>query len=181
MKFTPTVLADVVLIEPEVFNDSRGTFYESFNARQFRTNVGVDADFVQDDHSRSVGGVLRGLHYQLKQPQGKVVRVIDGEIFDVAVDVRRSSPTFGKFVALTLRADACQSLWIPPGFAHGFLVLSSSAVVLYKVTDEWAPEHQRCIRFDDPTLAIPWPLVGSPILSDRDSRGVQFLQAEMFP
>ncbi len=181
MKFTPTVLADVVLIEPEVFRDARGSFYESFNARLFRANIGVETHFVQDDHSCSSRGVLRGLHYQIKQPQGKIVRVIEGEIFDVVVDLRRSSPTFGKSVTLTLRADACQSLWIPPGFAHGFLVLSSSAVVLYKVTDEWAPQHQRCIRFDDPTLAIPWPLVGSPILSDRDSRGAPFLQAEMFP
>lgn len=180
MKFTPTALTEVVLIEAESFADSRGFFYESYNARDFRAGVGIDPTFVQDDHSRSNKGVLRGLHYQICQPQGKIVRVTSGEICDVVVDIRKSSPTFGRHIAITLAAERHQSLWIPPGFAHGFLVLSDSADVLYKVTDFWAPEHQRCIRWDDPTLNIAWPLKGAPNLSEKDARGALLDQAEVF-
>lgn len=180
MKFTPTALSEVVIIEAEVFSDSRGLFYESFNAKEFREAVANDFTFVQDDCSRSIRGVLRGLHYQIQQPQGKIVRVVAGKIFDVVVDIRRSSPTFGKSVALTLDDCAQQSLWIPPGFAHGFLVLSQFADLHYKVTDFWAPKHQRCIRWDDPTLNIAWPLTGAPILSDKDASGARLDQAEVF-
>ena len=180
MKFTPTALSDVVLIEAESFADSRGFFYESYNTREFRAGVGVDATFVQDDHSRSIHGVLRGLHYQIRQPQGKIVRVTAGEICDVVVDIRRSSANFGRHIAITLCAERHQALWSPPGFAHGFLVLSDFADVLYKVTDFYAPQHQRCIRWDDPTLRIEWPSNHQPLLSERDAQGTRFDQAELF-
>lgn len=180
MKYTPTALADVVLIEAQLFTDSRGMFYESYNAKEFQAAVGLAPTFVQDDHSRSHRGVLRGLHYQIQQSQGKIVRVTAGEIFDVVVDLRKSSATFGKAVTITLDSNLQQSLWIPPGFAHGFLVLSAYADVLYKVTDYYAPQHQRCIRWDDPTLNVAWPLTGSPIISEKDARGARLDQAEVF-
>jgi len=171
MKITPTAIPDVVLIEPKVFGDDRGFFFESFNLRVFKEATGLEPTFVQDNHSRSARNVLRGLHYQIKQPQGKLVRVVSGEVFDVAVDIRKGSPTFGRWVGDILSADNKKQLWIPPDFAHGFLVLSESAEFLYKTTDYWAPEHERCIRWDDPHLAIAWPLQGEPVLSGKDSTG----------
>lgn len=181
MKATATAIADVLLIEPKVFGDDRGFFYESFNRRAFGEASGIDVDFVQDNHSKSARNVLRGLHYQIKQPQGKLVRVVAGEVYDVAVDLRRSSPTFGLWVGEMLSADNKRQLWIPPGMAHGFVVLSESAEFLYKTTDYWAPEHERCIVWDDPTLAIAWPpLNGDPLLSAKDAKGQAFLQAEVF-
>lgn len=180
MKATPTAIADVFLIEPKVFGDERGFFYESFNARAFQDATGVSLSFVQDNHSKSGRGVLRGLHYQLKQPQGKLVRVVSGEVFDVAVDIRRDSPTFGKWVGEILSADNKRQLWVPPGLAHGFVVLSATAEFLYKTTDYYAPEHERCIAWNDPTLAIQWPdFGGAPKLSAKDLAGVAFVQAEL--
>ena len=181
MKVTPCAIADVLLIEPRVFDDDRGFFFESYNQRVFREASGLSVDFVQDNHSKSARNVLRGLHYQIKQPQGKFVRVVAGEVFDVAVDIRRSSPTFGQWVGEILSADNKRQLWVPPGMAHGFVVLSESAEFLYKTTDYWAPEHERCIAWNDPTLAIAWPtLNGTPLLSGKDAKGQAFLQAEMF-
>jgi len=181
MKVTPCAIADVLLIEPKVFGDDRGFFFESFNQRAFCEVAGLIADFVQDNHSKSARNVLRGLHYQIRQPQGKLVRVVAGEVFDVAVDIRRSSPTFGRWVGERLSADNKRQLWIPPGMAHGFVVLSDSAEFLYKTTDYWAPEHERCIAWNDPTLAIAWPaLSGEPLLSGKDAVGQPFLQAEVF-
>ena len=181
MKVTPCVISDVLLIEPKVFGDDRGFFYESYNQRAFRDACGLTLDFVQDNHSKSARNVLRGLHYQIKQPQGKFVRVVAGEVFDVAVDLRRNSPTFGHWVGEILSADNKRQLWIPPGMAHGFVVLSESAEFLYKTTDYWAPEHERCIAWNDPTLAIAWPqLSGEPLLSAKDAKGAAFLQAEVF-
>ena len=181
MKATPTAIADVLLIEPRVFGDDRGFFYESFNRSAFGEASGIDVDFVQDNHSKSARNVLRGLHYQIKQPQGKLVRVVAGEVYDVAVDLRRSSPTFGCWVGEILSADNKRQLWIPAGMAHGFVVLSESAEFLYKTTDYWAPEHERCIAWNDPTLAIAWPpLNGEPQLSGKDAKGLSFLQAEVF-
>jgi dTDP-4-dehydrorhamnose 3,5-epimerase len=175
-------IRDVVLIEPRVFGDARGFFLESYNRRAFRSATGVDADFVQDNHSRSTRGVLRGLHYQIVQPQGKLVRVCAGAVFDAAVDLRRASPTFGRWVGYVLSADNQRQLWIPPGCAHGFLVLTESADFLYKTTDYWAPEHERTIAWDDPALAIDWPLDGrAPILSSKDARGTPFAAAETYP
>ncbi|GAB3626024.1 dTDP-4-dehydrorhamnose 3,5-epimerase [Pandoraea terrae] len=179
MKVTPTRIADVLIIEPQVFGDARGHFFESFNQRRFNEALGREAVFVQDNQSRSVRGVLRGLHYQVRQPQGKLVRVLDGEIHDVAVDIRPASPTFGQWVAEVLSAENRKQLWIPAGFAHGFVVTSERAEVLYKTTDYWAPQHERCIRWDDPDLAIPWPLEGpqgaiTPIVSDKDKLGMAF-------
>ena len=171
MNITPTAIPDVVLIEPKVFGDARGFFFESFNLRVFKEATGLEPTFVQDNHSRSVKGVLRGLHYQIKQPQGKLVRVVSGEVFDVAVDIRKGSPTFGRWVGDILSTNNKKQLWIPPDFAHGFLVLSESAEFLYKTTDYWAPEHERCIRWDDPQLAIDWPLQGQPALSVKDAAG----------
>lgn len=170
-----------MVLEPKVFGDARGFFFESFNARVFAQQTGTRADFVQDNHSRSARGVLRGLHYQIRQPQGKLVRVIAGEVFDVAVDMRRRSPTFGRWSGLHLSADNKLQLWVPPGYAHGFLVLSETAEVLYKTTDYWAPVHERCIRWDDPSLAINWPLQGAPLLSAKDAQGSMFGTAEFFP
>lgn len=181
MKVTPCAIADVLLIEPRVFGDDRGFFFESFNQRTFCDITGLSVDFVQDNHSNSARHVLRGLHYQISQPQGKLVRVVAGEVFDVAVDLRRRSPTFGRWVGKRLSADNKHQLWIPSGMAHGFVVLSESAEFLYKTTDYWAPEHERCIAWNDPTLAIEWPvLTGGPLLSAKDAKGVAFLKAEVF-
>lgn len=181
MKATPTAIADVLLIEPKVFGDDRGFFYESFNQRDFCDACGMRVDFVQDNHSKSARHVLRGLHYQIRQPQGKLVRVVAGEVYDVAVDLRRGSKTFGHWVGEILSADNKRQLWIPPGMAHGFVVLSESAEFLYKATDYWAPEHERCIAWNDPTLAIAWPSVdGAPLLSAKDAKGLAFLQAEVY-
>ncbi len=181
MNVIPTELPDVLLLEPRVFGDERGFFFESFNARAFAEATGVTREFVQDNHSRSVRGVLRGLHYQISQPQGKLVRVVAGEVFDVAVDLRRGSPTFGRWAGVNLSAENKRMMWVPEGFAHGFLVLSESAEFLYKTTDYYAPEHERCIRWDDPQLAIGWPLQEAPQLSAKDRSGVVLAEAELFP
>lgn len=180
MRVIDTAIADVKLIEPVVHGDARGFFFESFNQRQFDAAIGRQVRFVQDNHSRSTRGVLRGLHYQLQQPQGKLVRVLQGAIFDVAVDLRRSSPSFGQWLGHELSADNRLQLWLPEGFAHGFVVLGEFAEVLYKTTDYYAPEHERCIRWDDPDLAIDWPLAVPPILSARDAQGVALRDAELF-
>ena len=181
MKVTACAIADVLLIEPRVFGDDRGFFFESFNQRAWREATGLDAVFVQDNHSKSARNVLRGLHYQIRQPQGKLVRVVAGEVFDVAVDLRRSSPTFGRWVGEILSADNKRQLWLPPGMAHGFVVLSTTAEFLYKATDYWVPEHERCVVWNDPTLAIDWPaLDGPPVLSGKDACGQDFLHAEVF-
>jgi dTDP-4-dehydrorhamnose 3,5-epimerase len=164
-----------------VFADERGFFFESFNARTFREATGVDCSFVQDNHSRSQRGVLRGLHYQVRQAQGKLIRVIAGEVYDVAVDIRRGSPTFGQWNGVQLSAENKRQLWLPEGFAHGFLVLSEFAELLYKTTDYYAPAHERCIRWDDPALAIDWPLAGAPQLSAKDRAGLALADAELFP
>ena len=180
MKSTRLAIPDVVLLEPQVFGDERGFFFESFNLRKFEAAVGPVRPFVQDNHSRSARGVLRGLHYQIQQPQGKLVRVVQGEVFDVAVDLRRSSPTFGQWVGAVLSGENKHQLWIPEGFAHGFQVLSESAEFLYKTTDFWAPEHERCIAWNDPNLAIEWPLQGDPELSGKDRLGKSLSEAEVF-
>ena len=180
MQATRLAIPDVVLIEPKVFGDARGFFYESFNQRDFSAATGTDYSFVQDNHSRSSQGVLRGLHYQIKQPQGKLVRVVQGAVFDVAVDIRKSSPTFGQWVGAELSADNHHQLWIPPGFAHGFVVLSDVAEFLYKTTDYYAPEHERCIAWNDPALAIDWRFKGTPNLSAKDAQGRLLEQAEVF-
>jgi dTDP-4-dehydrorhamnose 3,5-epimerase len=180
MKFVPTAIPEVILIEPRVFSDARGFFFESWNKRDF-AEAGIDAEFVQDSHSRSVKGVLRGLHYQIRQPQGKLIRVAAGEIFDVAVDIRRSSPTCGRHVAVRLSADTHKMLWLPPGFAHGFCVLSDHAEILYKQTAYYAPEHERSMLWNDPELSIDWPFAGTPVLSEKDKVGLPFRQAEIFP
>lgn len=182
MKCMPTSIPEVILIEPKVFGDERGFFLETWNEQTF-ANAGITARFVQDNHSKSSQGVLRGLHYQLQQPQGKLVRVISGEVYDVAVDLRRSSPSFGKWVGCTLTAENKHMLWVPPGFAHGFYVLSDFAEFTYKCTDFYAPEHERCIRFDDPDLAIDWPFPPgeSPTLSAKDKAGSSLASAETFP
>ena len=180
MRVTPTALPDVLLLEPRVFADSRGFFFESYNQRAFRDLTGVDVQFVQDNHSRSSRNVLRGLHYQLRQPQGKLVRVAVGEIFDVVVDLRRSSPRFGKWVGQRLSADNKYMLWIPAGFGHGFLALSDSTEVLYKSTDYYAPEHERCVLWNDPVIGIDWQLDGEPLVSEKDSRGLRLSAAETY-
>lgn len=181
MKITPTDIADVLLIEPQVFGDSRGFFFESFNRRSFQEMTGLNLNFVQDNHSRSARGVLRGLHYQIKQPQGKLVRVIQGAVFDVVVDLRNSSPTFGKWIGVELSEANGQQLWIPPGFAHGFLTLTDSADFLYKTTDYYAPEFERCIAWNDPELAIAWPLRGDlPRQSAKDQAGVLLANSPVF-
>jgi dTDP-4-dehydrorhamnose 3,5-epimerase len=171
MKATSLAIPDVFLIEPQVFSDERGFFFESFNHAKFEAAIGRKVQFVQDNHSKSAKGVLRGLHYQVQQPQGKLVRVTQGEVFDVAVDVRKSSPTYGQWVAEILSADNKKQIWIPEGFAHGFLVLSETAEFLYKTTDYYAPEHEKCIIWNDTTLNIAWPLSASPRLSSKDSEG----------
>jgi dTDP-4-dehydrorhamnose 3,5-epimerase len=178
MKVTPTKIPDVLIIEPRVFGDSRGFFFESFNQREFNEAIGADMTFVQDNHSRSAKGVLRGLHYQQGQPQGKLVRVVRGAVFDVAVDIRPGSPAFGQWVGVELSEENHRQLWVPPGLAHGFLVLSDSADFLYKTTDYYAPALERCIAWNDPTLGIDWPLDGMPTLSTRDSAGQAFKTAE---
>ena len=181
MKVTSCAIADVLLIEPKVFGDDRGFFFESFNQRAFREASGLTVEFVQDNHSKSARNVLRGLHYQIQQAQGKLVRVVAGEVFDVVVDIRRNSPTFGQWVGELLSADNKRQLWVPPGLAHGFVVLSESAEFLYKTTDYYAPEYERCIAWNDPTLAIDWPaLNGAPLLSGKDAQGQAFLQAQVF-
>jgi dTDP-4-dehydrorhamnose 3,5-epimerase len=177
MRVTPTAIPDVLLIEPRVFGDSRGFFFESFNQRAFDEAVGRPVRFVQDNHSRSARGVLRGLHYQLVQPQGKLVRVTAGAVFDVAVDIRPGSATFGRWVGVMLAADDHRQLWIPPGLAHGFLVVSESADFLYKTTDYWAPAHERCIAWNDSELAIDWPLAGPPVVSPKDAAGMTLAAA----
>lgn len=181
MKATPAAIPEVLVIEPKVFGDARGFFYESFNSKTFDEAVGRHVEFVQDNHSRSAKGVLRGLHYQVQQPQGKLVRVAQGEVFDVAVDIRKSSPTFGKWVGVELTADNHKQLWIPPGFAHAFLVLSATADFLYKTTDYYAPAHERCIAWNDPTIGISWPDIAmAPMLSAKDQAGASLNQAETF-
>ena len=181
MNVIKSEIPDVLILEPKVFGDDRGFFFESFNERTFAGKTGVSARFVQDNHSRSARNVLRGLHYQIQQPQGKLVRVTAGEIYDVAVDIRRSSPAFGKWAAVVLSASNRKMCWVPPGFAHGFLVVSDHAEVQYKTTDYWAPQHERCILWNDRDLAISWPLKGEPILSQKDRAGLPFKQAEAFP
>jgi dTDP-4-dehydrorhamnose 3,5-epimerase len=181
MKITPTRLPEVLLIEPKVFGDARGFFFESHNRRALKAAAGIDVEFVQDNHSLSGKNVLRGLHYQIRQPQGKLVRVISGEVFDVAVDIRRGSPNFGQWTGFRLSAQSKQMAWIPPGFAHGFLVLSEQAEFLYKTTDYYAPEHERAILWSDPDLAIDWPLSAEPILGDKDRRATPLRLAETFP
>jgi dTDP-4-dehydrorhamnose 3,5-epimerase len=176
----PTAIPDVLIIEPTVFGDDRGFFFESFNRRRFAELTGRDVDFVQDNHSRSAKNVLRGLHYQIQQPQGKLVRVVQGAVFDVAVDIRRSSPTFGQHVALELSAENKRMLWIPEGFAHGFAVVSDTAEFLYKTTDYWAPEFERCIAWNDPAIGIEWPMQDAPSLSAKDQQARLFAEAEHF-
>jgi dTDP-4-dehydrorhamnose 3,5-epimerase len=181
MKAIPTAIPDVLRIEPAVFGDARGCFFESFNRKELEAAAGRPLDFVQDNHSRSAKGVLRGLHYQLPHPQGKLVRVVRGEVFDVAVDLRLGSPTFRRWVGEVLSAENKRQLWIPEGFAHGFLVLSDEAEFLYKTTDYWHPEHERCIRWDDPELGIAWPTGGAaPIVSAKDAAGARLGEAVLF-
>lgn len=182
MEFEPTAIPDVVLIRPKVFGDSRGYFFESWEERKFAA-AGLDVKFVQDNHSRSTRHILRGLHYQIQQTQGKLVRVVTGAVFDVAVDIRRSSPTFGRWVGGTLSEENHHMLWVPPGFAHGFLVLSESADFIYRCTDFWAPTHERTIAWNDPDLGIPWPLPSGtpPILSAKDAAAKSFRDAEYLP
>ena len=181
MKATRLAIPEVVLIEPKVFGDARGFFFESFNQKAFNEATGTNHQFVQDNHSRSAKGVLRGLHYQIQQPQGKLVRVVRGAVLDVAVDIRKSSPTFGQWVAEELSEDNHRQLWVPPGFAHGFVVLSEMAEFLYKTTDYYAPAFERCIAWDDPTLAIDWKLSGrQPLLSAKDAQGLPLAKAELF-
>ena len=180
MKVTSTAIPEVVLLEPKVFSDPRGFFFESYNRRSFREATGLDVEFVQDNQSFSVRNVLRGLHYQVRQAQGKLIAVAAGDIFDVAVDLRRGSPTFGRWAAATLSGGTHRAIWIPPGFAHGFLVLSEHALVHYKATDYYAPEHDRTVLWNDSDLAISWPLEGEPIVSDKDRRGERFAAADRF-
>jgi len=181
MKATPTAIPDVLLIEPKVFGDARGFFFESYNRKAFREATGLDVDFVQDNHSKSTQGVLRGLHYQLPpKAQGKLVRVVQGAVFDVAVDLRKSSPTFGRWVGDILSAENKKQLWIPPGFAHGFLTLSDTAEFLYKTTDYYSPEHERSLLWRDPALGISWPIEGEPKLAAKDADARTLKQAEVF-
>jgi dTDP-4-dehydrorhamnose 3,5-epimerase len=177
---TPTSLPDVLILEPKVFGDDRGFFFESFNARDFAQLTGLDVQFVQDNHSRSAKNVLRGLHYQIQHPQGKLVRVTQGAVFDVAVDMRRSSPTFGKWAGVELSADNKRQLWVPPGFAHGFVVLSETAEFLYKTTDYWYPEFERSLRWNDPQVDIAWPIQDEPQLAKKDAEGSPFSSADTF-
>jgi dTDP-4-dehydrorhamnose 3,5-epimerase len=182
MKATPTAIPDVIVIEPKVFGDNRGFFYESFNQQAFDEAIGKHVDFVQDNHSRSSKGVLRGLHYQIRQPQGKLVRVVSGAVFDVAVDIRKSSPTFGKWVGVELSEENQKQMWVPPGFAHGFLVLSETADFLYKTTDYYAPGYERCIAWNDADLNIEWPhLENEPQVSKKDAEGHLFRSASIYP
>ena len=180
MKITPTSIPDVLIIEPKIFGDERGFFFESFNQAKFESAIGRQVNFVQDNHSKSVKNVLRGLHCQIQQPQGKLVRVVQGEVFDVAVDIRKSSPTFGKWVGEHLSAENKKQLWVPEGFAHGFVVLSESAEFLYKTTDYYAPEYERSIVWNDPAIAVKWPINGEPILSAKDQQAKTLATAEHF-
>jgi dTDP-4-dehydrorhamnose 3,5-epimerase len=183
MRVSPAAIPDVLVLEQKVFSDARGFFYESYTRRAFARATGLDVEFVQDNHSRSAKNVLRGLHYQVRQPQGKLVRALHGAIFDVAVDLRKRSPSFGKWVGVELSAESKRQAYIPPGFAHGFLVISEHAEVLYKTTDYYAPEHERTLRWDDPAIGIAWPLEGlrgEPSLSEKDRRGVALSAAEAF-
>lgn len=180
MQVIRTAIPDVLIIEPKVFGDARGFFFESFNQKSFNEATGLDVNFVQDNHSKSVRGVLRGLHYQIQQPQGKLVRVVQGEVFDVAVDIRKGSPTFGQWVGELLSGENKRQLWIPAGFAHGFVVLSETAEFLYKTTDYYAPQFERCIAWDDADLKIDWQFSGVPALSAKDAVGARFAQAEVF-
>lgn len=181
MKVLPTPIEGLLVIEPTVFGDDRGFFYESFNARRFEELTGVRTEFVQDNHSRSAKGVLRGLHYQVEQAQGKLVRVTTGAVFDVAVDLRKSSPTFGKWYGLELSAENKRQLWIPAGFGHGFVVTSDAAEFLYKTTDYYAPAHERSVIWNDPAIGIEWPLDGEPLLSAKDKAGLPLAEADVFP
>jgi dTDP-4-dehydrorhamnose 3,5-epimerase len=181
MNIVRTAIPEVLILEPRVFADARGFFLESYNRRAFREATGLDPEFVQDNHSRSGCNVLRGLHYQVRQAQGKLVRVTAGEIWDVAVDLRRSSPTFGRWVGFSLSSETKNIAWIPPGFAHGFLVVSEAAEVQYKTTDYYAPEHERSLLWNDPALGIPWPLAGEPLLAEKDRRGTPLASAETYP
>ncbi len=178
---TPTAIPDVLLLEPKVFGDARGFFFESFNARDFAQATGLNVEFVQDNHINSARGVLRGLHYQIQHAQGKLVRVVQGEVFDVAVDLRKSSPTFGKWVGERLSADNHRQLWVPPGFAHGFVVISESAEFLYKTTDYWYPEHERSLLWNDPAIGIDWPIDGQPLLAAKDAAAALLRDAAVFP
>ncbi len=180
MKVVPTAIPDVLILEPRVYGDARGHFFEAYNRRVLRDMTGLDPQFVQDNVSRSGRGVLRGLHYQIRQPQGKLVRVLTGEVYDVAVDLRRSSPSFGRWVGVLLQAESHRQMWIPAGFAHGFCVLSESADILYKATDYWDVSAERTLLWSDPTLAIPWPLAGEPVLAEKDRRGQPFPEAETY-
>jgi dTDP-4-dehydrorhamnose 3,5-epimerase len=180
MKITATAIPEVLLVEPTVFGDDRGFFYESFNAREWQELTGLDTRFVQDNHSRSAKDVLRGIHYQIQQPQGKLVRVVLGEVFDVAVDLRKESTTFGQWVGEHLSAENKRSLWVPEGFGHGFLVLSEVAEFLYRTTDFYAPEHERCIAWNDPEVGVQWPIEGQPLLSEKDGKGSSFADAEVY-
>lgn len=180
MRVRPTAIPEVLVLEPRVFGDDRGFFFESFNARQFEQTTNVATTFVQDNHSKSAKNVLRGLHYQIRQPQGKLVRVLAGAIYDVVVDLRRSSPFFGRWIGEELSAENKRQIWVPPGFAHGFVVTSDTAECAYKTTDYWAPEHERSILWNDPELAIEWPLTAAPMLSDKDSQGSLLAHAETF-
>jgi len=178
MKVTPTAIPEVLIIEPKVFGDARGFFFESFNQKDFNEATDTNFQFVQDNHSRSSKGVLRGLHYQIQQPQGKLVRVVRGAVFDVAVDIRKSSPTFAQWVGVELSEDNHRQMWVPPGLAHGFVVLSESADFLYKTTDYYAPAHERCIAWNDPDIGIEWPLSAEPSLSAKDQQGLSLREAE---
>jgi dTDP-4-dehydrorhamnose 3,5-epimerase len=180
MKVTPTAIPEVLILEPQVFGDDRGFFFESFNARRFQELTGLNANFVQNNHSKSARNVLRGLHYQIRHPQGKLLRVVAGAVYDVVVDVRRSSPFFGRWIGVELSAENRRQLWVPPGFAHGFVVTSETAECLYKTTDYWAPEYERTLLWNDPDLAIDWPLSGEPMLSNKDRNGVLFADIESF-
>lgn len=180
MNIFPLAIEGVVVIEPRVFRDDRGYFFESYNTRAFAEAIGSTATFVQDNHSYSTKNVLRGLHYQIRQPQGKLVRVISGVVFDVAVDLRKGSPTFGRWVGEMLSAENRKQMWMPEGFAHGFVALSDHAEVLYKTTDYWSPEHERCIKWNDVSLGITWPIDGAPILSAKDAQGVSLHDAEVY-
>ncbi|HHL4077534.1 dTDP-4-dehydrorhamnose 3,5-epimerase [Burkholderia sp. A2] len=180
IQVTATALPEVKIIEPKVFGDARGHFYESFNARDFAEHVAAGVEFLQDNHSRSTKGVLRGLHYQIRHAQGKLVRVVEGEVFDVAVDIRRHSPNFGKWVGVVLSAENHRQVWIPPGFAHGFVVLSDAAQFLYKTTDYWYPEHERCIVWNDPEIGIEWPVDVEPLLAAKDAAGARLSEAEVY-
>ncbi|HTD06140.1 dTDP-4-dehydrorhamnose 3,5-epimerase [Undibacterium sp.] len=180
MNVIATDLPEVLILEPRVFGDDRGFFYESFNQKKFRELTGVDVEFVQDNHSMSAKNVLRGLHYQIQQTQGKLVRATAGEVYDVVVDLRKSSPRFGKWTGVTLSAENKRQLWVPGGFAHGFVVVSDKAEFLYKTTDYWAPEHERCLLWNDPALGIQWPMQDAPVMSGKDMQGLPLSQAETF-